>query len=163
MEFDRAKFDAVWRRVMPEAADNNREQNAPKQTEPDEACRLREFMDNEAQDARTYLMLAAMCSGSTLKRLNRIATDEQCHLKKLRAGYFILTGNMYKPPEACPLICSVPETLRRKYRDEKEGSDAYRDAAETTSISELANTYRALAEDEARHLKILGCIIENIL
>jgi len=148
---------------MPETAEYSREQKAVRQMEIDEACRLRGFMDNEAQDALTYGMLAALCCGSTRQKLFRIAMDEQCHLKKLRATYFILTGEMYMPPKACPLICDLPETLRRKYQDEKEGSAAYRNAAETTSVNELADTYPALAEDEARHLKIIGCVIENIL
>ena len=163
LAFDREKFEAVWRRVMPEAAENNKEQNAADPTEKNDARRLREFMDNEARDARVYRMLAAACSGSMRQRLHRIALDEQSHLRKLKAVYFILTGEIYRPPEACPLIRGLPETLRRKYLDEKEGSAAYKDAAEKTPVKELADTYPALAEDEARHIEIIARIIENIL
>lgn len=163
MDFDRAKFEAVWRRVMPEAAGQIGELNAANRPEKGDACRLREFMDNEAQDARVYRMLAAACSGSARQGLHQIVLDEQCHLRKLKAVYFILTGKIYKPPETCPFIRDLPETLRCKYRDEKEESAAYKDAAEATSVNELADIYPALAEDEARHYKIIARIIENIL
>jgi rubrerythrin len=163
LEIDRDRFDAVWRRVMPEPAEYGVRQKAVKQTTSDDACRLREFMDNEAQDARIYCMLASMCSGSPRQALLRISSDERCHLKKLRARYFILTGEMYKPAEACPLIYSVPDALRKKHQGEKEGAAAFRSAAEMTSDRELADTYLAHADDEARHSKMIGCIIENII
>ena len=161
--FDRAKFNAVWRRVMPEASEYDTEQKAAKQTEPDDARQLREFMDGEAQDARAYCTLAAMCFGNTRQTLLHIAADERCHIKKLKAGYFILTGAMYEPPASCPLIYSVPETLRSTYKSEKEAACAYRSAASMTPDKELADTYLALADNEARHWKLIGCIIENMM
>jgi rubrerythrin len=163
VKFDRTKFDAVWRRVIPEAAENNIGQKPFKQNAcSDETCRLRDFMDDEANDARVYCMLASVCAGGTQQILYRITSDEKCHLKKLRAKYFILTGEIYAPPCACPLICSMSDTLRRLYAGEKEGAAAYRAAAETTSDHELADTYLALAEDEARHVKAIGCLIESM-
>lgn len=164
IDFDRAKFDAVWRRVMPEALENNNKQKArTKSAETDNAGQLRDFMDDEANDAKAYCLLAAMCSGSTRQQLLRISSDERCHLKKLRARYFILTGDIYAPPNACPLIYSVRDALRRRYTGEQDGAAAYRAAAETTSGKDLADTYLALAEDEARHSKIIGCLIENMM
>lgn len=161
-KFDRAKFDAVWQRVMPGAAENDMYQNTLKK-DADDAVQLREFMDDEANDAQTYCMLASMCAGSARQMLHRISSDERCHLKKLRAKYFILTGETYTPPNAYPLIYSVPDSLRRKYTGEKEGSAAYRAAAVKTSKEELSDTYIALSEDEARHSKMIGCIIENMM
>ena len=162
-DFDRAKFDAVWRRVMPETEDNTSKQKAAiKHSEDNEAEMLRDFMDDESCDAQLYCQLAAMCSGSARQMLMRISSDERCHLKKLRAKYFILTGETYTPPNTCPLIYAVCDALRLKYSGEKEGSAAYRAAAERTSDTDLKDTYLALSEDEARHSRTIGCIIENM-
>ncbi|SHH91964.1 Ferritin-like domain-containing protein [Sporobacter termitidis DSM 10068] len=162
-QFDRAKFDAVWRRVMPEMADAVPEQKpAVKRTEPDENERLRAFMDDESCDAQLYCLLANKCSGNARQTLMRISCDERHHLKKLRAKYFIRTGETYTPPSTCPLICAVPDALRRKYSDEKAGAAAYRAAAGATPDADLKDTYLALSEDEARHAGIIGCLIENM-
>jgi rubrerythrin len=166
-EFDRARFDAVWQRVIPEMA-----ANIPKQPRPDqhtaakEADTLRDMMADEACDAQFYstlaCMLAVRCSGNTSQMLSRISADERCHLKRLRARYFILTGETYTPPNTCPVIYSVGDALRRKYSGEKEGAAAYRTAAEETADAELRDTYLALSADEARHSKMIGCIIETM-
>ncbi len=148
LQFDKAKFNAVWQRIMPGTEDIGQ---------------LRRFMDDEASDAQIYCMLASMCSGSSRQTLLRISSDERYHLKKLRAQHFILTGETYKPPSTCPLIYSVPDTLRRKYTGEKEGSAAYRAGAEKTLNKDLADTYLAFSEDEAHHSRMIGCIIENLL
>jgi rubrerythrin len=140
----------------------------PKQKPPEKHCstkeaeRLRDFMVGEACDAHFYRMLASMCSGNAYQMLSRISADERCHLKRLRARYFILTGETYTLPNSCPLIYTAPDALRRKYAGEKEGSAAYRAAAEKTSDTDLKGTYLSLAEDEARHSRIIGCIIENM-
>jgi rubrerythrin len=162
--FDRAKFDAVWQRVMPGTVDDNIKPNTMTQkAETHDTEQLCDFMDDEANDAQIYCLLASKCSGCTRQMLSRISADERSHLKKLRAKYFILTGETYTPPNACPLIYSVPDTLRKKYSGEKEGSAAYRAAAEKNSHKELADTYLALSEDEARHSRMIGCIIENMM
>lgn len=161
-QFDRAKFDAVWQRVMPEAFENNMLHTAPSKR-ADDAWQLRAFMDDEAADARIYCLLADKCTGGTRQALLKISSDERCHFKKLRAALFILTGEMYTPPDACPLIYSAPDMLRRKYMGEKDGAAAYRTAAEKTSNKELAEKYLALSEDETQHSRMLGCIIENMM
>lgn len=162
--FDRSKFDAVWRRVMPEAAEFNRYDNTNTQKHAaDDTAQLRAFMDDEANDAQTYSILATMCPGTIRNMLSKISADERWHLKKLRARYFILTGETYTPPDACPLIYAIPNMLRYKYAGEKGGAAAYNAAASKTSIPELADTYHALAEDELRHSKIIACIITSIM
>lgn len=162
-QFDRAKFDAVWKRVKPEMALNMKDLRENGRYSVSEDCdRLRGFMDGESCDAEFYGMLALKCSGCARQMLLRISADEQGHLKKLRAKYFILTGETYKPPNACPLIRTVPDALRRKYSGEKEGSVAYRTAAEDAADTDLKDTYLALSADEARHSKAIGCIIETL-
>lgn len=165
--FDRTKFDAVWRRVMPETPNAAVHNDYAKQTPPPAAdgflAQLRDFMDDEANDAQLYRTLASMCSGTTRQTLLKISSDESCHLKKLKAKYFILTGEVYTPPKACPLIYSVCDTLRRKHAGELAGAAAYKAAAGKTSVNELSDTYLELSSDETRHSKIIGCIIENMI
>jgi rubrerythrin len=167
-DFDRVRFDAVWQRVMPELAPaTTKHMTVSKQTASEDAERLREQMNDEAGDARYYGMLACILAskgaGDANRMLSRISADERCHLKRLRARYFILTGETYTPPDTCPLIYSAPDALRRKYAGEKEGAAAYRAAAEATADADLKETYLALAEDEARHSRTIGRIIENMI
>ncbi len=130
LKFDRAKFDDVWRRVMPEAAEDRKEQKAVTAPEKGDICWLRDFIDAEAHDALLYSALASRCRGCNRQALFQIASDERHHLRKLKAAYFIGTGEIYHPTDACPLIYSAAETLRGKYSEETEGAAAYRTAAE---------------------------------
>lgn len=162
-QFDRAKFDAVWRRVMGDDRESGPLSN-PKSQRADqgEDEKLRRFMDDEACDAQFYATLACKYTGMARQILQRISSDEKCHLKRLRARYFILTGKTYTLPDTCPLIYSPADALRRKYSGEKEGAQAYLDAAEQTGDPDLRDTYLALSQDEARHSKMVGSIIENM-
>lgn len=165
-DYDKDKFDAVWRRVKNEPASAADKNDKQKTTASDEAARLRDFMDDEACDAQFYAALACMgqrCAPQTIQPLQHISDDERTHLKKLRAHYFILTGETYTPPCACPLAYSVRDALRQKYSGEGTGAKAYLEAASSTAHEELSDVYRQLAADEARHRKIIGCLIENIL
>ena len=160
------KFDAVWRRVMSESAKSNPQYSATRPNAPDaelaQAARLRKFMDDEANDAQLYGLLASMFSGRARGTLCSIAANERYHLKKLRTQYFIRTGKTYRPPRACPFIRSAPETLRLKVMDEAEGARAYQNAANETGYDDLAETYRRLASDEMRHAQMLSDIIESL-
>jgi rubrerythrin len=165
-EYDKDKFDAVWRRVKNEPASAVYKNDKQKTTARDEAGRLRDFMDGEACDAQFYAALSRMGQRSApqlTQPLQHISGDERTHLKKLRAYYFILTGETYTPPCACPLAYSVPDALRQKYSGEGAAAKAYLEAASSTAHEELSEVYRQLAADEARHRKIIGCLIENIL
>lgn len=164
--FDRTKFEAVWQRVMPGTPGAAVHYDHSKQTRPsaaDELAQLRDFMDDEANDGQIYRALASMCGGCTRQALLSISSDEMRHLRKLKAKYFILTGEVYMPPKACPLIYTVCDTLRRKRAGELEGAAAYKAAAEKTSINELSDTYLELSFDETKHSRIIDCIIENII
>ncbi len=159
------KFDAVWRRVMSDSAkDAQHSVGRPKTHDPGaaETGRLRSFMDGEAADAQIYGLLARKFRGCARQTLSGISSDERCHLKKLKAKYFILTGKTYAPPASCPFTRNVPETLRLKLLGEAEGAQAYLGAADETVYADLAETYRALAADETHHSRLLGDIIETL-
>lgn len=161
--FDRAKFDAVWRRVKLESAVLTPAPAKPdRYTEDEEAARLLELMTQEACDARFYGALAARCSGSMRRALSRLSAEEFCHLKRLRAQYFIRTGQSYAPPNTCPVIYSVPDALRRRYAVEKDGAETYEAEAENARDESLKDTYLALSKEEARHRRILEHMIESL-
>jgi rubrerythrin len=163
--YDNEKFDAVWKRVMNEPEDGSRKVNASGSagTDADEAAQLQAFMNDEACDAQFYATLAGLAPSGAKNALCRIACDEKGHLKRLRAHYYLLTGETYTPPGACPLIYRIPEALRQKYAGEAAGAKAYMEAAARTGNEELGETYRALGADEARHRKIIGCLIEYFI
>ena len=105
------KFDAVWRRVL---AENDLSSAPPEpvvkpehHAEAAEAARLRRFMDDEACDAQLYGLLASKSTGCIRRTLDAISADECRHLKKLRARYFIVTGDTYSPARRVPVRCTV--------------------------------------------------------
>lgn len=162
-QFDRTKFDAVWHRVLTGTSNSGLGTPGCPKPEHDDTVQLRRFMDDEAGDAQLYWVLSTKFTGSTRSSLLRISSDEQHHLKRLRGLYFIMTGETYTPPGSCPLILSARQTLRRKYDGERAGAAAYLSAASMTQRQDLSDTYTALAQDETRHSKMIGCMIENML
>jgi rubrerythrin len=128
-------------------------------------------MDGEAGDAQLYAVLSRLVAGGPKRQVRQLAAqallrlsgDEIGHLKRLRAYYFLLTGEAYTPPSSCPLIRGINDALRHRYAAEKKASDAYLAASVSASSDDLPEIYRALAADEARHLKTICFLLENTL
>ncbi len=161
LDFDKGKFDAVWRRVM--KAGSYTPDAPPVPAVPGDAETLRAFMDDEYCDARVYAALSAKSRGSMRQTLQHIAADERYHYKKLKAKYYILTGKTYTPPGSCPYVRSVAETLRLRYTAERQGAEAYADAAAETYSAELAALYKSLGAEEAQHAEQIGSLLEEML
>jgi len=154
---------AVWARVMA-----GRQEPAPDgpDCEPEPDCCLRpeqlmEWVCHECHDVCLYHHLAR-CLPRAKQWLLEMAHDEQCHAKRLAAQYYVLTG--CKPcfctrfhPEAQPC-----ELLRRQYQAELDASAAYRAAADCAE-GDLACLLEELSKDEARHSRMVMCLLECVL
>lgn len=160
--FDFTAFNAVWQRVQSQQNESPGQLTPASHKSRDEAMILRDFMDDEAQDTQFYRVLALSCSGNMRRQLERISWDERCHLQKLRARYFLLTGETYAPPMSCPLHFPIRDALRQRFFDENKGATAYSAEAEKTPDKALRATYLAHAEDERRHGRIIGCLIDTL-
>ncbi len=157
--YDKEKFDAVWRRVTGAPEGSGNLQTAAKE----EAARLRGFMDDEAADAPLYEKLAGLTGGCRQRLLLRLSCEAKSRLKKLRACYYILTGETHLPPAQCPVVYSLTDALRHKYTALGTRSDAYLRASAETTYADLLEIYRAYAMDTLRHRKTLAGLIENLL
>ena len=124
-----------------------------------ELAQLRKFMDDEASDMETYRVLGArFCCPRVRKIMLELSRDEECHLKKLRAMYFLKSGCAYKccPEKVC--IGSLVSAVRERYAEETEGAQAYEAAAACEKDDLLRCLYTELAGDERRHAEKMYCL-----
>ena len=167
---------AVWERV---AAGRGRGQTPAAQpapaSEPEQPpqdgcqppCRITPeqllgWITDECEDAALYRHLAQHLPSRARRGLLEMAADEHHHARRLSAQYFVMTGQCPRVqpafvPTACPL-----ETLRRRYEEELAGSAAYRDAA-ACADGTLRVVLDELSRDEARHSRMVMCLLESVL
>lgn len=157
----------VWSRVM--AAQTNRQTAAPQNTAPRQtgsACitpeQVLELIGHEMQDAAVYHALACRMTGCAKKTLAELSRDERCHVKKLSAIYFLLTGKKACPkrPDSPCITCSA-ETLRRQYQAELAARERYEALAPLSGAR--ACTLRQIALDECRHAGKIYELLQSCL
>lgn len=141
---DAARFSAVWERVS--------------QKEDDESalCRL---IEGEKQTTAYYRALSKRCSGQIRQALLRMAADEQRHMRLLQTELFLLRGELHLPPDSTAPGDGLLSACRLAWQGEKETEADYLRAAQTTGRPELAELYRQIAPEEAKHAKILRQLI----
>ncbi len=163
---------AVWERVL-SAREPRQEQEPPCPEPPDCECpetpdctvtpdQLLEWACDECHDASLYRHLARCLPNSARRWLLEIANDEQCHAKRLAAHYFTMTGcraqlHAHFVPSHTPR-----ELLRQRYQAELDGSAQYRDAAQCAE-GELRCLLDQLSRDEARHSRMVMCLLECVI
>ena len=162
---DREQEMAVWARVM-----EARQEPMPDlpdcapDAKPDRCLTPEQILDwicHECHDACLYRHLSR-CLPRAKQWLLEMAHDEQCHAKRLAAQYYLLTGRK-------PCFCTrfspdshACELLRRQYQEEINGSAAYHDAAHRAE-GDLADLLDELSKDEARHSRMVMCLLECVL
>ena len=152
-------FDAVWDRVL--CADGSPAQGNTPETEE---MRMGRFMDGEAQSEAAYRMLCRRWQQNRCGAVfSRIAREEAEHMTRLQAAYYLVTGDSYTPKKPEPVETSLPEALRAMWLGENAAASAYRTAAETAENPAIAEMYRCLAEDEARHAMDLFTMIRAFM
>ena len=160
MNFDSAKFGAVWQRVSQNPC-------APAAAlEPcagGEEIELLRLIDITSQNEQLCRRTAARCSGKISRVMQNVAASEHIHTKKLRAKYYILTGATYCPTDTCSKTCSMSESLLNIFRSEGQTATDFFAAADTAKSTSLAQTYRQIARDEERNAEMISCLIEGML
>ena len=162
---DREQEMAVWARVM-----EARQEPMPDlpdcapDAKPDCCLTPEQILDwicHECHDACLYRHLSR-CLPRAKQWLLEMAHDEQCHAKRLAAQYYLLTGRK-------PCFCTrfspdshACELLRRQYQEELDASAAYHEAAHCAE-GDLACLLDELAKDEARHSRMVMCLLECVL
>jgi len=126
---------------------------------------LKELMYDEAYDAKYTADLACRRSaGASAGLLMQISREEMCHLCRLQAEYYILTGSKYQPCVANVSIpCNYLDALRELYHGETKDAEIYLDAAAATADPRLSELYTCLSAEEARHADEIACLITSCM
>ncbi len=146
--FDSAATAEVWRRV-----NGAREEQTAAEL-------LLEMISDEMTDSATYLRLARCGIGARVFRT--LAQEEDRHARRLKALYFLLTGQ-----EACAEVGAVPyyscvaDALRDRFAEEQRSAKRYLAAAER--LPEHCGLFRELAAQEQEHARRLHRLTQCIL
>jgi hypothetical protein len=129
----------------------------------DELDRLRDFMDREAEAARSYCQIAARCGGRVRQVCECLADDCRRQIRRLNTRYFILTGEVYAPSSSVAPVTSAQEALRSACADEIALAGDYLDAAETTAVPGLAEIYSECACAARRRAACATQLLEQMM
>ena len=127
---------------------------------------VRGFAEGEAADRQFYLSLSRrMRSQNAARALRRIAAEEEGHLKKLRAVYYLITGECMTMDRCI----TVPDSkgncaaLRQAYHEEACSGFNYLRAADAAEDVCLQEIFREMGEDEMRHARTLLQLLSQCL
>ncbi|NLL46156.1 MAG: hypothetical protein GX250_05030 [Clostridiales bacterium] len=126
---------------------------------------LKELMYDEAYDAKYCADLARRrCSQAAAGLLMQMSREEACHLCRLQAEYYILTGSKFQPCVANVNIpCNFLDALRELYHGEVRDAEIYLDAAAATADPRLSELYTCLSAEEAGHADEIACLITSCM
>lgn len=125
---------------------------------------LREMIDGETEDFRTYQALARRAGGAGARLLGAMAADERRHAKRLGTAYFLITGERYQSPNqngSRPPM-DLMNGLREQFIQEQRGSSAYQGAAQETADPCLRQLYQELSREEAAHARMIRSLLEQM-
>ena len=121
-------FDAVWQRVQGEELPA-----PPTQSEPlGETALLEGLLQRMAETAAAY----RSANGREAEPLRRLAAQCRQDLQRLRAEYFLRSGETFVIPPAGQPEKSLPALLRRAWHAERDLTEALR-AAELRGLGPL--------------------------
>lgn len=127
-------FDGVWQRVT-----------ATKDSFSDEAA-LQGFIQDTWQLSQQYTSLARHFSGSGHTTLSTHAAQCAAQAKRLRAEYFILTGQAYAPAPVQEAPGGRLARLRQQLIEAQALAVRYETAAGQTKHEPLSSLYAAFAD-----------------
>ena len=143
------KFDEIWGRVT--------------NSSPTDADTLKTLMSYEYTDYNIYRTLAQRLGGEMRTYFYAMANDEKRHFRMLHGAYYILTGEIYIPEKPKKLnFDALSSLLKERYTIELEAAAGYLKAAETAK-PDLAELFRANAEDEKRHARTALYLLVGVI
>ena len=125
---------------------------------------LREMMDGETENFRTYQALARRAGNNGTRMLSTMAADKRRNAKRLAAAYFLITGEQYRSPN---MTGSRPPMdlmtgLREQFIQEQRGAAAYGGAAQETSDPCLRQLFRELGQESMGHSRMIRSLLEQM-
>ena len=137
-------FDRLWQRVQGSTTLPQHQDNAET---------LRRFLDETAQALALEQRLVCRCA-----ELAPLCRETRSRLRRLRAAYYLLTGELYRPPEACSVRGGLLPELRSDILAARARAGRYA-AAEKTAPDDLAALYETLSAGEETHAERLSALL----
>ena len=141
-------FDRLWQRVQGNAA------VPPRRTESDT---LRRFLDETAQSLALERRLLCRCAD-----LAPLCRETRSRLRRLRAAFYLQTGEHYCPPEACPVRGGLLPDLRADCLASRSRAERLSAAAQTAP-DDLRALYETLSAEEQTHAERLSELLCRLL
>lgn len=150
MAADIRRCDEIWQRVRPDLDPYpavRAERQAEEKLTTDKA--LKDLIRQAMNDRCYYIALSRKAGNRAVARcLASLAVDKGENMKKLKAAYFILTGDKYAPDTTgLPEIFSFADGLRARYLGETRLALSYRQAAEGAGDAGLTGLLEDLARE----------------
>lgn len=125
---------------------------------------LREMIDGETEDMRTYQALSRRAGGNGSKVLGGMAADERRHARQLSTAYFLITGERYQSPNmnGTRPPMDLMTGLREQFIQEQRGASAYQGAAQETGDPCLRQLYQEIAREEQGHARMIRSLLEQM-
>lgn len=145
-QIDHIQAARVWQRVRGQTAE-------------DEAQALAALIQQEWQNACTYLQLSRRFHGQDTAILHRLFEQEQAHCACLKGIYNIVTGKKASTRPVPPISGRPGEILRGCYARQMRNLSAYEVRARE---SEYAHVFSRLREQEMDHCRMVLQVIGNL-
>ena len=129
-------FDRLWQRVQ------GAEPSPPRRNDADT---LRGFLDETAQAFTLERRLQMRCA-----ELSPICRETVSRLRRLRAAYYLQTGERHCPPETCSVRGGLLPDLRADCLAARTRAGRY-SAAAKAAPDDLRALYETLAAEERTH------------
>lgn len=144
-------FERLWARVQGAGS----ETAAPAR---DDTAVLRRFLDETAQSLALERRL--LCGFGALAPLCR---ETASRLRRLRAAYYLRTGERHLPPETCPVRGGLLPDLRADCLSARGRAARYAAEAAKTEPDDLRGLYESLAAEERTHAERLSALLCRLL
>ena len=125
---------------------------------------LREMMDGETENYRTYQALARRAGNNGTRMLGSMAADKRRNTKRLAAAYFLITGEQYRSPNmnGTRPPMDLMNGLRGQFIQEQRGAAAYEGAAQETGVPCLRQLFRELGQEAMGHARMIRSLLEQM-
>ena len=137
-------FDRLWQRVQ------GAESAPPSRNNADA---LRAFLDETAQALALERRMQARCA-----ELAPLCCETASRLRRLRAAYYLKTGERHCPPETCSVRGGMLPDLRADCLAARARAGRYAAAAKTAP-DDLRALYRTLFAEERTHAERLAAVL----
>lgn len=158
-------LERVWSRVM----EGRQGEGGPPPRQPEEGegrddrALLERMLAGEGEDRAFYRALARRAPAPIARQLLELAAQEEVHLGRLGAAYFVLTGHRPPPaPRGSRPVPGWPGGLREQYLQEVREGEAYRRAARACRPAWLAPLFEELADREEEQARRLYRLLERL-